>query len=153
MIHQLRCPRDNMVGWQDHWIRRTRVWNLDRPVSASTFEVSLLGSNVRTQFSPQVVHHGCYYCFPVLWSEVHVVGWISSHVHQWPISPVLLPLVMKIEACCSFHEVVWMHCFENWWLQLLVVPTIPSFLVHKKFVVPSSHSKSKPGQDLVWSEW
>jgi hypothetical protein len=24
--------------------------------------------------------------------------------------------------------------------------------VHKKFVVLSSHSKSEPGQDLVWSE-
>ena len=38
-------------------------------------------------------------------------------------------------------------------MQLLVVPLSPSFLVYKKFVVPSLHSKSEPGQDLVWTEW
>ena len=57
------------------------------------------------------------------------------------------------EACHSLHEVVWMQCFEKLWLQPLVVPLIPSFLVHKEFVVPSSHSKSEPGQYLAWSEW
>ena len=55
-------------------------------------------------------------------------GMISSHVHHWPISPVLLPLVMKIETCHSLHEVGWMQCFENWGLQPLVVPSIPQFL-------------------------
>jgi hypothetical protein len=39
------------------------------------------------------------------------------------------------------------------WLQPLIVPSSPSFLVHNKFVVPFSHSKSELGQDLVWTEW
>ena len=43
--------------------------------------------------------------------------------------------------------------WEKWWLQPFVVPSIPSFLVNQKFVVPSSHSKFAPGQDLVWTEW
>ena len=38
-------------------------------------------------------------------------------------------------------------------MQLLVVPSSPSFLVYIKFVVPSLHSKSEPGQDIVSSEW
>ena len=38
-------------------------------------------------------------------------------------------------------------------MQPRVVPAIPSFHVNEKSVVPSSHSKSEPGQDLVWTEW
>ena len=38
-------------------------------------------------------------------------------------------------------------------MQFLVVPSSPSFLVYKKFVVPSLHRKSAPRQDFLWTEW
>ena len=36
---------------------------------------------------------------------------------------------------------------------LAVTSCCSSFPVHKEFVVPTSHSKSEPGQDLVWRDW
>ena len=35
----------------------------------------------------------------------------------------------------------------------VVVPSILLLLVHKKSVVPSSHSKSECNHDLVWRGW
>jgi hypothetical protein len=43
--------------------------------------------------------------------------------------------------------------WEKLWMQPRVVPAIPSFHMNEKSVVPSSHSKLEPGQDLVWTEW
>ena len=45
----------------------------------------------------------------ILRSGVHVREWISSHILQLPRNPVLLPFVMKIEACCILHGVGRMH--------------------------------------------
>jgi hypothetical protein len=67
VVHQLRCPGDKCVGLTGSLDKAHKGLEFRQAcISASNVEVSSLGSNVRTQCSPQVVHHGCYYCFPVL---------------------------------------------------------------------------------------
>jgi hypothetical protein len=45
------------------------------------------------------------------------VGWISNHILLWPISPLLLPFLMRGEACyilhrCNLEEcaIIWREC-------------------------------------------
>jgi len=101
---------------RNRWIRRTRVWKLDRPVSQELLWKSSWWHEKTWGFS-HVILHGCC-CCSLLQSEVHVVGWISSRILRWPRSPVFLPSGMRIEASCRFHAVdsrhlgSWYHCLS-----------------------------------------
>jgi hypothetical protein len=99
-----------MLDWEDHWIRRTRVWNLDRPLSQQAmYKVPRKWQCENPVFFSGGTSWILLLLLIILRSEVHEVGWISSHILRWPSIPVTSPSVMRIEACCRVHEVDLMH--------------------------------------------
>ena len=67
VLRQPRCPGDKYVGLTGSLDKAHKGLEFRQAcISANNVEVSTLGSNVSTQCSPQVVHHVCYNCFPVL---------------------------------------------------------------------------------------
>jgi hypothetical protein len=83
---------------------------------------------------------------PILWSD-DLMAKSSDALFDKEAWIVVIFLPLWEDLPYQWRDAV---SWENCWLQPLVVPLNSLFLVHKKFVVLSSHSKLEPGQDLVW---